>query len=333
MKRALLTLLVCAPLVAVAERAQAISREEDLIRDLGETFKAPSTFPPNPALRPNPDGTRTPNGNGNGDRDGRTLAPFERDAGPPPDSPPDLAPARLYPFLVAVVDGRRPPNEGYLCVGTRIAPRWVVTAAHCTFTWVRRWPVDPEPYVLFDTLRLSEPGPKVAVTKIVTHPQYDSRTLRNDVALLRIDTKGQDFGPSLKLEGPPIYGQRGQVAFIAGWGISNLNLLQRQRVETQQVLQATVRGDACFNSSNFVSLKGTGVFCASSLLRHHDTCYRFGGGPLILRDAQGMRYLAGIVSWSAVCPPEIDKMNVYLDIQHFVPWIKSAIQANGGPGE
>jgi secreted trypsin-like serine protease len=328
MMRAPLMLAIFATLFAAAERAQAISREEDIVRDLSETFKAPSVFPPNPALRPSLNGARVPNDNAVD----RTIVPLGPDLGPPPEQAPDLVPDRLYPFLVAIVNDARPPQEGYICAGTRIAPRWVVTAAHCTFAWVRRWPVNPQPYVLFDTMRLSQPGPKVAVTKIVPHPNYDPRNLRNDIALLRIDTKGQDFGPPLSLDGPPIERQVGEVAFVAGWGVTNLSLMQRQRSETQQALQVAIRGPSCFSGSNYAQLKGTGVFCASSPLRYHDTCYRFSGGPLILRNLGGERYLAGMVSWPAVCPPEVDRMNVYLDVQHFVPWIKSVIQANGGSG-
>lgn len=323
MTRALLLTAMLLLAFATVERAQAISRAEDLVRDLSATYNAPTTFPPNPALRPYPQGD-------NGDE--RTIMPVGPDMGPSPQEPLELLPARAYPFLVAIVENDRPPQEGYICAGTRIAPNWVVTAAHCTFAWVRRWPVESRPFVLFDTLYLSQPGPKVAVRKIIPHPAYDPRTLRNDIALLRIDTQGQDFGPPLQLEGPPIKSQLGQIAFIGGWGVTNLSLAQRQKSETQQILQAAVRGESCFSMGNFARLKGTGVFCASSLLRHHDICYRFGGGPLMLRDPKGVRYLAGIVSWPAHCSPDAERMNAYLDIQSFVPWIKSVIQANGGGG-
>jgi secreted trypsin-like serine protease len=323
MMRALVIVAMLAPFVGVPERSWAISREADIVRDLGEIFKAPSAFPPNPALRP----SGSPEENGE-----RTIAPLGPDLGPPEDQPPELLPERAYPFLVALVGDRQSPQETFVCTGTRIAPQWVVTAAHCTFAWERRWPVDPRPVALFDTLRLSQPGTGMAVTKIVRHPDYDARSLRNDIALVRIDAKEREVGPSLKLEGPPIAGQVGQIAFIAGWGVTNLSLAKRQGVESQQTVQVAIRGAACFSAGNYPELKGTGAFCASSLLRFHDTCYRFGGGPLILRDAKGERYMAGMVSWSTACPAETNRINAYLDIQHFVPWIKRVIQDNGKGG-
>jgi secreted trypsin-like serine protease len=328
MIRALLLLVIpLMVLLAVDERARAITSEEDIVRDLNETFKAPSTFPPNNALRPAGEGTR----NGNGDGSGRTETPFQ-DEGPPADRALDIVPDRTYPFLVAIVESKRPPQEGYVCAGTLIAPHWVVTAAHCAFSWVRRWPVDPEVGVLFNTTRLSQPGPKVAVTRVIPHPDYDARTLKNDIALLRINTQGRALGSPLKLEGPPIAGQIGEIAHVAGWGVTNLDLAARQRAEVQQLLQVVVRGNECFSGGNFPKLRGTGVFCATSIVAHHDTCYRFGGGPIVIRDQAGERYLGGMVSWPAVCPPQVAKMNPYLDVQHFVPWIKGIIQANGGAG-
>lgn len=326
MNRRLAFLALIASFAATLQSAYPISRNEDIVRDLTTVFKPPSSFPPNNALRPYDllsDGL---------DNGVRTIQPEGTGEGPNPETRLDRVPARAYPWIVAIAEGDRPAIEGYFCAGTLIAPNWVVTAAHCTYAWVRRWPIDAEVYVLTDTVKLAEPGPRYTVKRVIPHPQFDPRTLFNDIALLQIDTKGQRIGTPIQLEGPAPNAQVGEIAHILGWGVSNLNILERKKFEALQLLQAVVRGDTCFAAANYPRLKNSGVFCASSLIRYHDACYSFGGGPIVLRDPKGMRYLAGLVSWPARCPPQLDRLTAYLDVQFYVPWIKRTIQAYGGAG-
>lgn len=327
MKRALAIALTCllAGLLALSQRdrADAISREEDTVRDVTNLFKAPTVLPPNNALRPNFDGTR------NGVNGAPILEPFTRDEGPDENSPAEKVSIGYYPWVVALVENQKSPQEGYICAGVIVAPGWALTAAHCTYNWVRRWPIDAETYVVTGTAALSAPGPQFALTKIIPHPEYDPRKLVNDVALVKFDPKDAKIGPPIQLDGPPIKDQVGEIAQIVGWGVSNTKLLNRQQIETLQMIQADVRGDGvCFSPVNYPQLKGKGVFCARSLLKFHDTCYRFGGAPIVMRDAKGDRYLAGLVSWPAVCPPDVRKPNAYLDIQFYVPWIRETLKAN-----
>jgi len=320
MKRILLPLLAGMLALAPLESVWGISREQDLVRDVTNLFKAPTVLPPNNALRPNFDGTR------NG---APILEPFQRDEGPDEASPAEKVSIGYYPWVVALIENQKTPQEGYICAGVVIAPNWALTAAHCTYNWMRRWPVDSEAYVLTGTEALASPGPRFAVTKIVPHPDYDPRRLVNDLALVRFDAKGADAGPPLQLDGPPIHDQVGEIAQIVGWGVSNTKLLARRQLESLQMIQVGVRSDGvCFSPVNYPQLKGKGVFCARSLLQYHDTCYRFGGAPIVMLDAKGERYLAGLVSWPAACPPDVRKPNAYLDVQAYLPWIKATIRAN-----
>lgn len=316
MKRVLLPLLAGVLALAQTESVLGISREQDLVRDVTDLFSAPTVLPPNNALRPNFGGTPI-------------REPFQRDEGPDEETTAEKVSIGYYPWVVALIENQKTPQEGYICAGVIVAPNWALTAAHCTFNWVRRWPIDSEAYVLTGTETLVSPGPRFAVTKIVPHPDYDARRLANDLALVRFDAKGADVGPPLQLDGPPIQTQVGEIAQITGWGVSNTRLLERQQLESLQMIQVGIRSSGvCFNSLNYPQLKGKGVFCARSLLRFHDTCYRFGGAPIVMRDAKGERYLAGLVSWSAACPPDQRKPNAYLDVQAYVPWIKATIRAN-----
>jgi len=302
--------LACVLLGAAATSAAAISREEDTIRDLTQIFRSPSSVLPNNAFRPN-----------------STLEQEKPpvDIGPGPDERPERVPIRGFPWVVALIDDKSQPQRSFICAGTLVAPDWVLTAAHCTFSWARRWPADPRAYVLTGTENLAKPGPTYAVSRIVVHPEYDPRTRRNDLALLKIETGGKRIALPLALDGPPIGEQVGQIANVLGWGVTNRSLATRATSESLQILQAVVRDDICYSALNYPELRGSGVFCASSLLRYHDTCARFGGGPIVMRDPQGRQYLGGMVSWPASCPPAVDKMTAYLDVQKFVPWIRSVI--------
>ncbi len=313
-------LLACTVNLVERESARAISREQDTVRDVTNLFRAPTVLPPNNAIRPSINNTLN----------GRTVVePFQRDDGPGENDMAERVAVGYYPFVVALVENDKPPLEGFICAGVIVAPNWALTAAHCTYNWVRRWPNDANPYVLTETAALVSPGQRYAVTKIVPHPDYNARRLINDVALVRFEANGAKAGPPVRLEGPPIQEQVGRIAQVVGWGVSNIRLSERQQLETLQMIQLSTLGDAfCFSSVNYPRLKGKNVFCAQSLLKFHDTCYRFGGAPVIMRDSKRQRYLAGLVAWPASCPSEFRKPSVYLDVQPYVPWIRATIKEN-----
>ena len=92
------------------------------------------------------------------------------------------------PIVHGVLDSGHPSvvaveAPGWLCSGTLVAARVVVTAAHCL-------PPDPTDLRVFFGSDVSEAGDRLAVVGGTVHPEYDAATPRNDLAVLRLAEEG-----------------------------------------------------------------------------------------------------------------------------------------------
>jgi len=203
-----------------------------------------------------------------------------------------------WPSIVAVIfHGQANAQRGQFCGGTVIAPRVVLTAAHCALEGGAMDVVARR-----DTLT-SAGGERVRVTRTLVNPTYREEGKGNsglDVGLLFLAHALKAPPIRLATSRTPI--PSGAVARVAGWGLAS----NESHESSDRLLQATLR---TVSDTTCVGLYGSEYganteLCAGVLpSSERDPCAYDSGGPLVLETPRGPVEF-GIVSWGANPSPE-----------------------------
>lgn len=177
-----------------------------------------------------------------------------------------------HPAVGALVDAGGP-----FCTGTVVAPRVVVTAAHC-LEGVKSaaslgFALGPSAF---------RPQRILKVAGASVHPQYDARNIRNDIAVLRLAADAPVTPVPIATKAPTV----GQSLVFVGYGVSN------------------GRTGAGFGTKRQVTMKvaqvGASQFAYAEA--NKNTCSGDSGGPAFATDASGNLTVAGVTSYGdAAC--------------------------------
>ncbi len=219
------------------------------------------------------------------------------------------APDELFPHQVSL----QTSGGSHYCGGSVIAEDWILTAAHCvdgsraSSVWVESGITD-----------LSELGERVQVAEIIVHPDYDSWTMDNDMALLRLDGTVSAAPVALldavaedDLAGP------GAVATVSGWGTL---FAGGWSPDTLQYVDVPVVSEADCEAAYGASEITDGMICAGYLdVGGADSCQGDSGGPLVVSD--GTQWVqAGVVSWGYGCA-DPDYPGVYTRVSTYQDFV------------
>lgn len=224
-----------------------------------------------------------------------------------------------WPWQIALFQ-----RGSFICGGSIVQERWVVTAAHC----VERAPAS-DFQVLAGTNDRASGGTRVAVSRVVVHPRYDRRTEDNDIALLQLAS------PLRQTPVRPItaaqearFAAPGTQATITGWGATREGGGSPRRLQEARV---PIRPQAYCRRHLGAGDVTARMLCAGLNRGGVDSCQGDSGGPLVVQEAGGRWLLAGVTSWGVGCARP-NQPGVYTRVSQFNDWIASHIGSGGGSG-
>ena len=220
-----------------------------------------------------------------------------------------------FPWQVYYISGN------FRCGGSIINGNWIVTAAHCTNESLG--PILASD--MFVKVGANNPsnaleGKTYSVSEAIVNEGFDSQTLLNDIALLRLkDTINYLNATPIKLitaadvaAGATV---PGVMSWVTGWGLTHVNPsvfpTSLQKVQLPVISNAQA-------STVWSSIPSTDIM-AGFLNGNKDACNGDSGGPLVV-PVLGEYKLAGIVSWGS---PNCDTYGAYTRVSDFEAWIQA----------
>ncbi|KAJ8918085.1 hypothetical protein NQ315_011542 [Exocentrus adspersus] len=203
-----------------------------------------------------------------------------------------------YPYQLSLLY-----HGDHMCGASIIAPKWAVTAAHCTDG------ISAKNFKVRAGSTYHETGGQLIKVKHVhQHPGFDMSDMDFDISILELqeNIKYTNKSSPIKLVDADQRAASGAIATVTGWGL----LDQEDKLlpsHLQVVKVPVVSVEECEKVYGPFRITDR-MLCAGFTEGGRDSCQGDSGGPLVL-DGK----LAGVVSWGYGCAvPKIP--GVYTDV-------------------
>jgi trypsin len=220
-----------------------------------------------------------------------------------------------FPWQVYYVSGNN------LCGGSIISENWVVTAAHCTRNDNGSVISTSDMAIKVGATDPTDPaqGKVYGISEVIVHPNYNSQTLENDIALLNV-AGSINFPNATPIKLVSAYDvangatDPGVMVWITGWGLTSVTpeILPTILQKVQLPIVSNAQASTVWNT-----IPSTDIM-AGYLNGNKDACNGDSGGPLVVPVNTEYK-LAGIVSWGS---PNCNTYGAYTSVSDLETWIR-----------
>ncbi|GAB0090074.1 hypothetical protein DMENIID0001_047400 [Sergentomyia squamirostris] len=214
-----------------------------------------------------------------------------------------------FPYQVSVQETER----SHSCGGSIVSSTWILTSAYCT--------LDKEPgktTILAGSHLITLGGTRYGIDKIVSHPDYNSKTFQNDIGMMRTDSLiiFTELIQPIKIALTEVATEVEAVA--SGWGI--LAYPGALANNLQYLLVTIIDNDTCqsLHTATNAAKLNAGSMCARPI-RGTGMCAGDTGSPLVTETENAGVVQIGLVSWGVPCGANYP--DVYTRLSKYTAWI------------
>ncbi|KAJ8703807.1 hypothetical protein PYW07_013101 [Mythimna separata] len=231
-----------------------------------------------------------------------------------------------YPHMALLGYGDE-SSADWLCGGTLISHRFVLTAAHCKSTHH----LGPVRFIALGIHRRSDPRDSwklYNVKDIIVHPEYNPPSKYHDIALLVTD-KWVKFTHMILPACLDTGDADGSVAHATGWGSLGHRKSLADTLQTVALKAYSEEECSSFYPPHRLLLHGynhTTQMCYGDKEEINDTCQGDSGGPLQVKSelSSCVHTIIGVTSHGKSCGFE-GGFGVYSRVSYYVPWIEQIV--------